>query len=227
MATSQGLVDLLLHHASSPALVASFFCPSAAFEGDLLYTIPGNDPHRITVEDLFAVTMLDVSVSPLGVRRLLNDPPTRERVTALLREVPAEVDIWDGIDHLRHGGPAERLWQLLQKEGDRIGPTTASKILARKRPRLVPIEDSVVKAIIQASAHDHWMVFCEYLQSTNRRDRLAELRPEHVEQTVPLLRVLDVLLWMWGSKARVTKKVRTDLGLPVDGWPGLRDAAPS
>jgi hypothetical protein len=32
---------------------------------------------------------------------------------------------------------------------------------------------------------------------------------------------LDVVLWMWGSQGRGTKKVRTSLGLPEQGWAAL------
>lgn len=45
-------------------LVAHFFDHDSGFEGDLLHTIPGNKPYEVTLEDLFAVTMLDVNVYP-------------------------------------------------------------------------------------------------------------------------------------------------------------------
>lgn len=215
------LVDSLLFHESSPKLVGSFFEPDSPFEGDLLHTLAGNDPYCITLEDLFAVTMLDVAVSPLGVRRLLFDQLTRQQIAGLLREIPLDVDIWEGRNYLRPGGPADRLWHLLQREGDRIGPVTAGKLLSRKRPRLVPIVDSVVESILKVPSPDYWEIFRDYLQSEDRRKRLRLLRPKHVEETVSLLRVLDVVLWMWGSQARGTKKVRTQLDLPAEGWLAL------
>lgn len=215
------LIDSLLFHQSSPELVDSFFDPNSSFEGDLLHTLPGNDPYSITLEDLFAVTMLDVVVGPRGVRRLLFDQPTRHQATGLLRKIPLDVDIWEGGNHLQTGGPANLLWHLLKREGDRIGPVTAGKLLSRKRPRLVPIVDSVVESILGVAARGYWNVFRDYLQSEDRRKRLALLRPKDVEEAVSLLRVLDVVLWMWGSQARGTKKVRTNLGLPAQGWTAL------
>ena len=215
------LVDSLLFHQASGELVASFFDPNSSFEGDLLHTLPGNDPYSITLEDLFAVTMLDVVVGPRGVRRLLFDRPTRHQATGLLRKIPLNVDIWEGGNHLQTGGPADRLWHLLVKEGDRIGPVTAGKLLSRKRPRLIPIVDSVVESILGIAARGYWNVFHDYLQSEDRRKRVALLRPKHVEESVSLLRILDVVLWMWGSQGRGTKKVRTSLGLPEQGWAAL------
>src|SRR5699024_8637445 len=55
-------------------------------------------------------------------------------------------------EHLRRDSVALRLWDFLRhnRPGDskwKRGPTT-SKIMARKRPSLIPIEDSVVKDVI-------------------------------------------------------------------------------
>ncbi len=210
------LLDNLLYHEQSPALVASFFNPSAAFEGDLFHTIPGNDLYRITLEDLFAVTMLDMRVRPLGVRRLLHHQPTIDRATALLQEIPVDVDIWEGIDHLQPGRPADQLLRLLPREGDGIGPTTAGKILARKRARLIPIVDGVLERVVDARARDLWVVVGNYLQSAERRARLVGLRPPTLTLEVSDLRLFDIVLWMWGSQGRSTRKARLSLGLPVD-----------
>jgi Family of unknown function (DUF6308) len=215
------LVDSLLFHQSSPELVASFFDSNTSFEGALLHTLPGNDPYCITLEDLFAVTMLDVSVAPSGVRRLLFDQPTRNQTAGLLHEIPLDLDIWEGGTDLRTGGPADRLWRLLQREGDRIGPVTAGKLLSRKRPRLIPIVDSVVESILRVPSRRYWDIFHNYLQSEDRRKHLVFLRPKHVEEAVSQLRILDVVLWMWGSQGRGTKNVRINLCLPAEGWAAL------
>ncbi len=217
------LLDRLLFDEASGALVASFFALDGPFEGDLLHTLHGNDRDQLTLGDLFAVTMLDVSVSPRGVRRLLLDDHTRVEVTTLLSDIPDDVDIWDGGAHLAPDGPAHRLWRLLQREGDGIGPTTAGKILARKRPRLLPIWDSIVDEIVQQSGPGLWAAFHAYLQQRARRQRLDHLRPAAGADAVPRLRMLDITLWMWGSQARVTKKAREAVGLPRAGWRGLSD----
>lgn len=230
--TPEELIDSLLFHQASRDLVASFFDPGTSFEGDLLHELPGNDPYAITLEDLFAITMLDVVVGPRGVRRLLFDESTRHEASHLLRKIPLNVDVWEGGNHLQTGGPADQLWHLLLREGDRIGPVTAGKLLCRKRPRLIPIVDRVVESMLGIVGRGYWMFFHDYLQSEERRQRVAVLRPERVEESVPLLRTLDVVLWMWGSQGRATKSVRTGMGLPAEGWvelfgrsPGTRKAA--
>jgi len=212
------VVDTLVNHRATPRLLAAFFDPTSAFEGDLLHTLPGNRRDEVTLEDLFAVTLLDVVVAPLGVRRLLFSDNTRHKISALLKQVPNDVDIWDGGAHLQLGQPAHQLWQLLQRTGDKIGPTTAGKILARKRPHLIPIGDSVVDAITGTTAPNSWSHFHHQLQSSDRRARIDELRPPGGVPGVPTLRILDIALWMWGSQARVTKSVRTSLNLPATGW---------
>src|SRR5699024_11443115 len=60
--------------------------------------------------------------------------------------------------HLGDDSPAQELWNLLRRNDRRdrrwgIGPTTASKIMARKRPHLIPIEDSVVNQVTRSEEH--------------------------------------------------------------------------
>jgi Family of unknown function (DUF6308) len=213
------LVDILLNHELSPDLVAAFFDPSGAFEGDLLHTLPGNAPDEITIEDLFAVTMLDVSVAPRGVRRLLFDEEVRRLVSTFLAKMPSTVEIWEQPDLLGAGTPAWQLYGLLQRQGDRVGPVTAGKLLARKRPHLVPIVDSIVEKIFGGlRGRACWPVFVELLSSASRRERLVQIRPPDVATSVSLLRILDVTLWMWGSQGRSTKAIRLELGMPAGGW---------
>jgi hypothetical protein len=56
----------------------------------------------------------------------------------------------DGADELID--MARKLWQLLhdiktQLHRDRLGPVAAGKLLARKRPHLIPVYDSYVEEI--------------------------------------------------------------------------------
>ena len=83
------------------------------------------------------------------------------------------------------------------------GPTTASKLLARKRPRLRPIYDSVVAAVT-GTRDRQWEPLREGLRADGgalhhrllRLREAAELPPE-----VSALRVLDVVAWMDGRPA--------------------------
>ena len=84
------------------------------------------------------------------------------------------------------------MWDaLLRMPG--IGTATASKLLARKRPRLCPISDKVV---IQAVGVPGWTweaLRC-LLQDPARAD-VEALRPPSAG-AASLLRILDVAIWI-------------------------------
>jgi hypothetical protein len=83
-----------------------------------------------------------------------------------------------------------------------MGATTASKIMARKRPHLIPIYDSVVGPLMGLKdSRGQWDLWHEVLTSnTDLPERLKALRtsaglPDRISE----LRVMDVVLWMYGS----------------------------
>lgn len=216
-----GLIDRLLFDDRTGTLVEEFFNPQNSFEGDLLHTLPYNDLKRITIGDLFAVTMLDVRVSPLGVRRLIYDPTISGEISKLLRSIPSDVDLWNAPELVVPESNAYALWQLLQRRGTAIGPVTSAKLLCRKRPRLVPIFDRVVERIIGKSSTSTWEFFATYLQDDSRLLRLDQLRPSSLIESFTPLRLLDITLWMWGSQGRAAKRTRGRAGAPEAGWEEL------
>jgi Family of unknown function (DUF6308) len=68
------------------------------------------------------------------------DPVWPDR--AYSSEIPVDVEIVD-VDpqKLSAESPAGQLWELLRGARDGVGPTRTSKLLAAKRPRLLPIWD--------------------------------------------------------------------------------------
>lgn len=146
------------------AYVTSYFCQGQhgrpAYSGSMFETFAGGgdhvEPNRITAQDLIAVSMLSVHVpaqAALGIladlakdfERLLQDVPVDARFEDL---TPSDFESYLGED-----GPAANAWTLLRQPDARwgIGQTTASKILARKRPHLLPIYDSVVAEAVGLS----------------------------------------------------------------------------
>lgn len=93
--------------------------------------------NRFTAEDIVAVSMLSVNVPPRAALRILGaDAPVLSR---LLAAIPADVDMVDADDlHLAANSPADELWHHLVGYAD-VGWVTAGKLLARKRPRLLPV----------------------------------------------------------------------------------------
>ena len=96
-------------------------------------------------------------------------------------------------DLLRRNRPGDRRWGL--------GPTTTSKIIARKRPHLIPIEDSVVNRVIELGRGDSWRLWWEAFQAEGDylEERATKLRAEIGRPELSTLRVFDVMLWMWGK----------------------------
>lgn len=167
-----------------------------------------NEPNRVTAGDLIAVSMLSVHVPAQAAIGILEDMD--EEIESLLTQVPAEARIEDlsGTDFatfFERGAPASVLWRLLRQKEDTwgIGQTTASKILARKRPHLIPIFDSVIAAEVGIPNSDNqWELWFEAFQGNSGGvlvERLQTIRERSGQVHLSLLRVLDVVLWMEGK----------------------------
>lgn len=153
--------------------------------------------HRITSEDLFAIQTLSVTVPPeTGVQLL--EGQLGLSVNQYLRDIPTTVSLLDtdAGDHLAGGAPAEQCWQLLvSPKSPGIGRTIAGKLLARKRPHLIPVYDDVVRCALGHPAN-FWLSLHHCLSaSPHLREALRALRSQ-APQHVSTIRVLDVVVWM-------------------------------
>ena len=171
------------------------------------------DRDVFTADDLVAVSLLSVDVPGLAARRLLVEE--KDRYNAMLAAVGSDRDLAT-VEHLADDGPEWALDQaLLELPG--VGPTTASKLYARKRPRLRPIYDTVVAEVLGTVKH-HWEPLRQALQPANGdlHERLLRLRDQAgLPEAVSALRVLDVVVWMEGKHAqqvdvRTTSVVQAD-----------------
>ncbi len=163
----------------------------------------------ITDSDAVAVSMLSVTV-PAKAMVGLTEPHTAARITGLLEQIPTDVALsnlsrQDAAALLTGSGPAALLWKELRSTKDNrwgIGATTASKIMARKRPHLIPIWDEVIGQVIgKRSSKDQWMNWHRLLtNSTGLPERLEEIhRLSEVELPLSELRIMDVVLWRSGK----------------------------
>jgi hypothetical protein len=157
----------------------------------------------VTAEDLVAVNLLNVRIRPRVAVQLLVEQS--DRISELLRQVPVDLDLRDADDEvLEEKAPLCRTWRLL-REGPGDKPAnrwvTAGKLLARKRPRLVPSYDSVVREMISGPRYRWWRTAREAVRDPEVAETLQALREEaQVPAVVSDLRVLDVVLWMEGSR---------------------------
>nr|WP_231138045.1 DUF6308 family protein [Rhodococcus opacus] len=93
-----------------------------------------------------------------------------------------------------------------------IGQTKATKLIARKRPRLYPIWDSVVSQVL-GTERSHLNPVREALRADDGalHRRLLSLREEAgLPEEISVLRVFDVIAWMDGKNRGL--KERSDLG---------------
>ena len=119
--------------------MAAYFDPAEGFAGMSFATLGQNPPGAVTADDLLAVSLLDIAWRPEAVRQLLGS--RAGPVSAMLSEIPTDVDLWAAPD--AEVATVNPLWDaLLEMPG--VGTATASKLLARKRPRLCPASDKVV-----------------------------------------------------------------------------------
>lgn len=157
------------------------------------------EPNRFTARDIVAVSMLGVSIPPLvSIWLLLEDGGIL--TGDLLRQVPNDLDIWDATEYLSQDKPLWKLWDLLHGQHG-IGDTLCSKLLAAKRPRLVPIMDSVVVNTLGIS-DDYWRDFRVALSSIDDRS-VIEAATAKAPSHISLLRRIDVVLWMLNRKTIV------------------------
>ncbi|WP_329208856.1 DUF6308 family protein [Streptomyces sp. NBC_01708] len=152
---------------------------------------------RITAEDLVAVQTLSVTV-PAPVALDILEGPLGVRLSGLLQAIPRDIDMADA-DALvvADGSPADQAWHLLCAQYG-VNWVIAGKILARKRPRLLPVYDRVVRCAV-GRPPSFWLALhtalCEDDAALHRQ--LLELRQvAGVPQTVSALRVCDVAVWM-------------------------------
>jgi hypothetical protein len=168
--------------------------------------LPGNHAREFTVGDLAAASLLDVRFGPHVVAELLD----RDECNSLLAQVPATGALWE-VSHetLARESPAWQLWtRLVSIPG--VSTTRANKLLARKRPHLMPILDSVIVRHLSLEGLDGWQALRDALTSDLRAriDELAQQALDHGANQPSTLRLLDVATWMTYSHSRQAKAVR-------------------
>jgi hypothetical protein len=217
--------DVLLNEEYARGLIHDYFRRDSAgyvYSGAVFDTYPADPasgttgppgaPGEITDSDLVALSMLGIRVT--GYEALIIMQDRRKGIEALLADIPADAHIEEEASAglLARDGPAWMLWELLREIKDRtkearFGAVAAGKLLARKRPNLIPIEDSRIAAVFNRRSPDrdeHWW---DDVRSAALDPRpaasgttlwryLARLRDQAGLDHLPILRVLDIIGWM-------------------------------
>lgn len=152
-----------------------------------------------TADDVVAVSLLSVHLSGRAAHDLL--VRRRGEFGALLAEVSPDRDLMDVDEEITADWPASRLLRALRSLPG-VGTTTATKLLARKRPRLRPVWDGVVAGHLGARNS-----YIEPLRQALRaddgalHDRLVRLGRKAKLEGVSPLRVFDVITWLEAKDA--------------------------
>jgi hypothetical protein len=148
---------------------------------------------------MVAVESLSVEVrSESAAKLILTDDAGR--FNGLLAKIPPNRDLWE-VDrsHIESGSAADQLHaELLTLT--KVGWVTAGKLMAAKRPRLVPILDKEVKGMLKPPRGRFWMTMHDELSDSARRRTIAEATAS-APADVSLLRRIDVALWMHATHA--------------------------
>ena len=187
-------------------LVEAFFNPKGPFAATTFDDLGSNPPEQFVESDLVAVTLLDVRFSPPPVRRLLSG-----EFDERLSNIDDETALWEANEETLKA--ADELFEALD-ELPGVGETKASKLLSRKRPHLIPINDSVINAALELERKlrpltgDYWSVLGAVLSEERNTlaKRINELRPETAPDA-STLRLLDVALWMKNAENKNIEKL--------------------
>ena len=149
--------------------------------------------------------MLSVRIEGYHALEILNYQAGK--LNGLLAQIPIDVDLQDpgAAAHIAKGGPAWRLWAAIcdiepRPERNRIGPVAAGKLLARKRPRLLPVYDSRIKKVLSRPRTDNqWWhdLHDQLINDLGLVQELEKVRNRAGADLMSLLRVFDVMCWMF------------------------------
>lgn len=203
--------------ARAVAYLRDFFAPVAAssgYTGSRFERLGGGGDRpgvadEFTPEDLVAVALLSVRVPGRAALEILEH--RRSTLHKLLRQIPTDRDLVcvEPADITSSWAPWQLEAELRSITG--LGPTTVSKLIARKRPRLVPVYDTVVQNLLKPVG-GFWASLNDALRAYDRalHNHLIDLREESgIGQDISPLRVFDVVAWRTGKDIAARRSAET------------------
>ena len=148
---------------------------------------------------MLAVTLLGVEHG-IGRVSLATIEDKQDEITSLLSQIPVAALHEVAYDVIGQDPAAWRLWALLCAAGGEHRSVTACKLLARKRPALLPVYDAVVATQL-GEPRDIWRCYWTWFNDKPSRIQDTEALRADVGgvDDISLLRCLDVALWMFGT----------------------------
>lgn len=153
-----------------------------------------DDSNRFTADDFVAITLLSVDAGPRAAVEVLRD--RRTEFNDLLAAIGPDRDLANEKGPFDSSWPAWALENRLQTVPG-IGLTIASKLIARKRPRLYPIWDTVVTRVLGTRGNHLNAIHAALRSQPELRRRLTAARADAgLPADISDLRILDVVAWM-------------------------------
>lgn len=164
----------------------------------------GTPPNQFVYVDLLAPATLSAELKGRSVTAILDQA---DDLSGLLEALPdPEVHLVDTTD-----ADLEPLWELQNFLDSRkvpgVSQTRMTKLIAQKRPLLMPIRDRFVNQALGIVRDDPLTVHLrdalrEIPDLITRLEHLAGLVADAGGPTIGYLRALDVVLWMaaWGDR---------------------------
>ena len=157
--------------------------------------------NTFTSDDLLSLSLLSTPVPGRAALELLDRQ--RRRFECLLEDLGPDRDlVTEASVSEEQFAPAWALWRALDALPG-MGPTRVSKLMARKRPRLIPIFDDVLAGTVFAGSANQWQdLWCSLRDSGSAlHQRLINVRGQaDLDASISPLRVFDVCAWMDGTK---------------------------
>ncbi|GAB3134590.1 hypothetical protein GCM10027258_05710 [Amycolatopsis stemonae] len=152
--------------------------------------------NTVTEADVLALNFLSItSLANVAIDATMTHA---HRIRDLLEQIPVNVPMhaapWCTYDG---DAPARELWELFRRCGGKHRPVTAAKLLARKRPDLIPVYDNQVRSVLKTPKSEWHCLWSWFHTDPSRAPALTALRAEAGGiKDISLLRCLDVVLWM-------------------------------
>ncbi|TQS40176.1 DUF6308 family protein [Cryptosporangium phraense] len=159
--------------------------------------------HQFTASDIMAVRCLGTDVKPVAAIAILE--MHGNRLSALLRRIP-HTPLHDApkseIDGSSAAGTLASM--LISDDFPHLGRMTATKLMARKRPHLLPTYDIVVARVLGKPRDITHCLHGWFHADPERAKTLAAMRDEIGGiSDISLLRILDSAIWMHGMESTV------------------------
>lgn len=159
--------------------------------------------YQFTAADLTAVRCLGTDIKPGSAIAILETHANR--LSALLRRMPHTPLYEAPLNEIDAASSAGTLLStLLSDDFPHLGRMTALKLLARKRPHLIPCYDIVVARVLGKPRNITICLHGWFHDDPERAKALSQLRDEIGGLSdISLLRCLDAAVWMHGMEDTV------------------------